>query len=172
MTRVDRILVATDFSDCGDRAFDVAVGWACRQGAELHLVHAVEYITNSIGSTTEPVIVDYIEQARQRASQRLHELAARARESSLETIVHVIDAPVAEGIARLSVDRAIDAIVVGSHGHKGLSHMWFGSVAERIVRLAPCPVLVARGERSPLDPGTVVVGDDLTPAGEVEGADE
>jgi len=157
-----KLLVATDFSEQGDQAGEVALEWAERFAAELHWVHGVECLATVTPPAAEPLISSYIEQSRHIGQERLAEAVARARERGLVSDAHIVDAPVAAGVAGLAAELAADCIVVGTHGHTGLSHVLLGSVAERIVRDAPCRVLVVRGRRSPLSEQAIVLGDDLT----------
>jgi nucleotide-binding universal stress UspA family protein len=157
-----RLLVATDFSEQGDHASDVALEWAERLGGEVHWVHGTECLARVTPPAAEPLIASYIEQSRHLGQERLAAPVARARERGLVSDAHIVDAPVAAAVAELAAELAADCIVVGTHGHTGLSHALLGSVAERIVRDAPCRVLVVRGSRSPLSEPTIVLGDDLT----------
>ena len=165
MALIQKLLVATDFSDHGERACEIALEWAARVGAELHLVHGVEHVSSITTPSGVPLITTYVEQARRRAGERLGEWQSRARELGLEVETHLIDAPVAREVVRFATDHAIDCIIVGTHGRTGLSNLWFGSVAERIVRDAACRVLVVRGEGAPFAASRIVVGDDLAPLG-------
>jgi nucleotide-binding universal stress UspA family protein len=157
-----RLLVATDFSEQGDRASEVGLEWAERFGGEVHWVHGTECLASVTPPAAEPLIASYIEQSRHVGQERLAAAVARARERGLVSDAHLVDAPVAAGVAELAAELAADCVVVGTHGHTGLSHVLIGSVAERIVRDAPCRVLVVRGNRSPLSERTIVLGDDLT----------
>jgi len=165
MALIRKLMVATDFSDHGDRACEIALEWATRVGAELHFVHGVEHVSSITTPSGVPLITTYVEQARRRAGEHLGGWESRARELGLEVETHLIDAPVARGVVSFATDHAIDCIIVGTHGRTGLRNLWFGSVAERIVRDAPCRVLVVRGEGAPLAASRIVVGDDLAPLG-------
>ena len=157
-----RLLVATDFSEQGDRAGEVALDWAERFGTELHWVHGVECLASVTPPAAEPLISSYIEQSRHVGQERLAAAVARAQERGIVSEPHIVDAPVAAGVAGLAAELSADCIVVGTHGHTGVAHLLLGSVAERIVRDAACRVLVVRGKRSPLSDPTIVLGDDLT----------
>jgi nucleotide-binding universal stress UspA family protein len=165
MEFAQKLLVATDFSEYGQRACEIALEWAKRVRGEVHFAHGVEHMASATTPSAEPLVATYVDQARRSAEQRLRPWESKARDLGLESDIHVIDAPVAQGVVRLASDLAMDCIVTGTHGRKGLGHFWFGSVAERIVRHAACRVLVVRGEHSPLAAGTIIVGDDLTPLG-------
>jgi nucleotide-binding universal stress UspA family protein len=116
-----QILVATDFSDGADAAFGVAVEYARAFRARLHLLHI--FSADEIGVT-----------------QLLAETAAKAADVPV-TVAGTAGDP-ADGILRYAADHGIDLIVVGTHGRTGVSRLLLGSVAERVVRGARCPVLV------------------------------
>ena len=174
MSLPGKILVATDFSSCGEQASAVALEWAARRGAELHWAHGVEHLPDATPPSSEPLLASYVEQARQLGTQKLNQWAERARARGLDTETHVVNAPVAHGVVDLAARIGSDWIVLGTHGYTGLRHVLLGSVAEQIAREAPCSVLVVRGERSPLQPDVIVLGDDLTieaqPVRDVAGA--
>lgn len=158
-----KLLVATDFSPCGEQAGLVAVEWARRFGAELHWVHGAESMPTGTRPSSEPLLATYVDRARKHARERLREKGDRARELGLGSEESIIEGTPAEVVIQRASEVEADCVIVGSHGHTGLRRVWLGSVAERIVRDAPCSVLVVRGEVSPLEAGTIVVGDDLSP---------
>lgn len=129
------ILLATDFSEPSRAAARVAVEYARRFGARLHLLHVVS-------PTTDPAPRPTLE----------HLAEELGREVPVVTAV-VSGLPVAEEIVRYARTHRIDLIVVGTHGRTGPSRLLLGSVAERVVRTAPCPVLavptIARMEAKP-----------------------
>jgi nucleotide-binding universal stress UspA family protein len=107
-------------------------------------------------------VSQYLEHARARATELLSNEVARAREVGLDASMRLIEAPVAESLVAVAEELSADCILVGSHGRTGLGRWWFGSVAERVVRLAHCRTLVVRSDTPLLDAGRIVVGDDLT----------
>lgn len=161
MTLPKKILVATDFSACGDRASEVAIEWAERLGSDLDWVHGVEHLPETTPPSSEPLIASYVEQVRRLSGQKLMLWTERARARGLTSNSYCVDEPVADSIVEQAREIGSDCIVVGTKGYTGLRHMLLGSIAERVTRRAACSVLVVRGERSPLVPGTIVLGDDL-----------
>jgi len=136
---IHRILFPTDFSEPARKAQKYAVALAEKFGAELHALHIVPEIilpaTDSYAVWTLPeggvkAQVDAAE------SQLQSELGAGS--TAIRSVT--VGFPVEE-IMKYAHDREVDLIVVGTHGHTGLSHMLLGSVAEKLVRLATCPVL-------------------------------
>jgi nucleotide-binding universal stress UspA family protein len=149
------IVVGVDLSQESNLALDQAITIASRTRSELHVVHVV--------STVLPVpSVDYPaaapvslaaagERLRSYVDDRLtqHEpIIAKAQGRRPERVVcHIrLDAP-SEEIAQLAADLEADLVVVGTHGRRGLGRLILGSVAEGVVRAAPCPVFVVRPKR-------------------------
>ncbi|HVJ15624.1 MAG TPA: universal stress protein [Polyangiaceae bacterium] len=158
MTEPQRIaiVVGVDFSKTGDLAMDHALELALDRGdTDLHLVNVVRTYGAGVqlelpGSPgfSSMSLGDAAEQLRLYAQQRLDRYQAERGRSdkaaSLRIVTHVrLDAP-AEEITQLAADLQADLVVVGTHGRRGLSRVLMGSVAEGVVRLAPCTVLVVR----------------------------
>jgi len=146
MPYIKRILVPTDFSSTSDLATGYAIDLARRYSASIHLVHVVEdmYFANAypdgffaeLPALRARLIAD--------AESRLGEDANRCTAASVVVSTQVIDGRPARAIVQLAVDRVDDLIVMGTHGRSGVAHMLLGSVAEHVVRSAPCPVFTVR----------------------------
>lgn len=130
------LLVPTDFSEDADRAVDYAAGLAQELKASLTLMTATY-----IGDTPE-VNLSYIEKIRAEAEQRIEAVRQRVEDTGLTVKVVMVNGPPAQRITETAEKEAADLIVMGTHGRTGLRHMLIGSVAERVVRHATCPVLV------------------------------
>jgi universal stress protein A len=135
------ILVPYDFSAHSERALDYACSLAAKLGARIHLAHAIGAGLPELSAVlTDSMIATMREQS-------LSELGkvATAREG-IATFGKVMVEPgdARDGILTAARDCAADLIVMGSHGRRGISRLVLGSVAEEIVRRAPCPVLVVR----------------------------
>jgi nucleotide-binding universal stress UspA family protein len=138
-----RILVPTDFSDPADVALRYAIGFADAFGAQLHLLHVIEpWVAQQFAASLALVPAFDVEaEARARAETELGQVLTRdERERYTARLAIKTGAPFAEivGYARRE---DIDLIVMGTHGRGTLSHLLIGSVAENVVRKAPCPVL-------------------------------
>lgn len=146
MIQLRRILVPTDFSEYSRCALDYACASAERFGSELHLLHVVhEYypIVPEAGMMLPDADV-YRKEAIAAAEQELKQLPAPGTHSTSFVVRKVcVGQPFLE-IIRYAREQEIDLIVIGSHGRSGLSHVLMGSVAERVVRKASCPVLTVR----------------------------
>ena len=146
MTRITRILVPTDFSATADAALDYAYVLAERFGASIELLHVLDDPFVADGMAAEA----YISEAPVLRSAMLREAQERLRHrvTPREGVTH-IDTEVLFGhgartIAEYAAERGVDLIVMGTHGRTGFAHLLLGSVAERLVRTAPCPVLTVR----------------------------
>ncbi|MDE0204763.1 MAG: universal stress protein [Candidatus Tectomicrobia bacterium] len=137
------LLVPTDFSEDADRAVDYAVGLAQELKASLTLMTATY-----IGDTPE-VSQSYIEKVRAEAQHRIEAVRQRVEDTGVAVKVVMVSGPPAQRITETAQKEAADLIVMGTHGRTGLRHMLIGSVAERVVRHATCPVLVVPRQTEP-----------------------
>ena len=139
-----RILVASDFSQPAEAALEAGIRLAKSRGGSLDIVHVFSYPTPLAAPYDVALPPSYLKDTTALAEKSLDELAARARESGLRVATHIASQPTIDGIVRVAREIGAETIVVGTHGHTGIKHALLGSVAERIVRHAPCEVLVAR----------------------------
>lgn len=154
MLTLRKILVPSDFSQTSARALTEAHYFASTFGASIDLLHvwsppavaAPESVLTGVGLTEQPLL----QWLGGNASELLEKQAADARNSGMsigETFCDMGDA------ASVIIERALrggyDLLVLGTHGRSGLSHLLLGSVAEKVVRRAPCPVLTIRAEDPP-----------------------
>jgi nucleotide-binding universal stress UspA family protein len=144
MIAVKKILVPTDFSECSAAAVNYGRAMASVFGATLHLLHVVQdpYTQPWAAEAFPAPLGDLLEQWEQQAEARLKEQIPVAELGSA-VIATVIGSPFYE-IIRYADEQKIDLIVIGTHGRGPLGHMLLGSVAEKVVRKAPCPVLTVR----------------------------
>jgi nucleotide-binding universal stress UspA family protein len=145
MIDLRRILVPTDFSKFSDVALTYAAALAQRFGAELYLVHVVQdlalFVPDAVGVAP---ISPPIEQFTAAAREALGRVSRDERLKGLTVHTEVIEGTPFYEIIRFARETEIDLIVVGSHGHTGLAHVLLGSVTDKVVRKAPCPVLTVR----------------------------
>ncbi len=141
MTLPRTILVPTDFSEHADHALSYAVELAAALDATLHLVHAI-----SIGMPGLPEMgVAYgamvMESTTKAAQEELEARATRYRDRVAVAPVRIEIGDAREVIDQIAKLIDADLIIMGTHGRRGLRRMLLGSVAETVVRTAPCPVL-------------------------------
>jgi nucleotide-binding universal stress UspA family protein len=149
MTRtVTRILVPTDFSEPSDAALDYATALARTVGASLHLLHVFDDAYASASALAvemyAPIPADLRERLLEEGKARLRERAIALDDQGIHATAAVYTGPPAAAIADYAAAQRIDLIVMGTHGRGGVAHLLLGSVAERVVRTAPCPVLTVR----------------------------
>ena len=140
-----RIAVPTDFSGCSEEAWGLAKRLAGALSSEILLVHAfVEPIVYGDPSIAADTTWQLLEQSRKWVEDELERWASAARSqgTQVRTVVRTGSAP--EAIVGLATDEHADLIVMGTHGRGGLNRALLGSVADRVIRLAPCPVLTVR----------------------------
>ena len=136
-----RIMVATDFSASSEAAANAGMSLALAYAAEVILVHVVSFVYYDVAYAN---IRGAEDEARRSAEKRLAEIAAtmEARHLKVRTLVRAGKA--GESIADAAHEEGADLVVVGTHGRHGLNRLLLGSVAERVVRLAPCHVLTVK----------------------------
>jgi universal stress protein A len=156
MARITRILVPTDFSETSDAALRYARTLAETFSASLHLVHAFEdpYAAGALAPEVYGAVPQELrDSALQLAATNLDErLSTADRDRFRGTTAVVMGAPAA-AIVKYATDHGIDLIVMGTHGRGGVAHLLLGSVAEKVVRTAPCPVLSVREPATPKTTG-------------------
>jgi universal stress protein A len=143
----NRILVPTDFSEPSDAALDYARALADKFGATLHLLHVIEpgsmagAVSNEAYLGTSPGIYEVLVKEAQAKFAHCVFPADRAKYGAT---TEVMTGVTADTIIDVAADQHMDLIVMGTHGRTGLAHLLMGSVAEHVVRTAPCPVLTVR----------------------------
>ena len=134
-----KILVATDFSDGSDEALAQAIEAAKPDNAEIEIMHVIE-LAEEFPFGTVYFDADY-GALYMSVDMRLSERADRVRAAGLACTTKIREGSAVPEITQRGRDIDADLIVVGTHGRTGLSHAMLGSVAERVVRRASCPVL-------------------------------
>jgi nucleotide-binding universal stress UspA family protein len=145
MINVKKILWPTDFSDNSKTSQMYAHELAVQFSAELHIIHVIvdpAYVVSPMGVGYIPD--SYQADVRERSDKELAEQLADAVD--LTIVRETIDGAAAESITQYAQDNDINMIVMGTHGYSGLSRLLLGSVAEKVVRSAPCPVLTVHSE--------------------------
>jgi nucleotide-binding universal stress UspA family protein len=166
---ISTIVAGLDLSDPSDRALDRATAIAKQHGAQLILVNAQNddlpageidrAVLTQIGEVTAAVRVAEVRHLSERA----------ARIAALGIAVEVVSriGPSADVIAAVATERGAQLIVIGTHGRTGLSRFLLGSVAAATLRVAPCDVLVCRGEVAQAAFVRPLVATDFSPAAEL-----
>lgn len=140
------ILVATDFSECAEQALDYAVALAAKLDAKIHLLNVIVIPTLAIPEVGVAVTSTVIESTVQTHHAKLEKLVGRRPSVSIETVLRTGDAR--DLIVDVASEVGADLIVMGTHGRRGVRRALIGSIAESVVRTAPCPVLTIREHKA------------------------
>ena len=136
------ILVAIDFSDPSQGARRKAQEWAALSGDELLLLHVDDTMEQAVTDAMTTPLLEISRSRRAEAMQKLRKIESELRALGLKARSLVVGGVPYHSITTEAGAAGARMIVVGTQGRTGLSHLLIGSVAERVVREAPCPVLV------------------------------
>jgi nucleotide-binding universal stress UspA family protein len=147
--KIETILVPTDFSDDASHALEAAKDLAQKFGSKIVLLHAyrvdLPMSTPALGGGF--VLPDnFYEELRAQATKQIEALAAETAKSGVEVSSVAIEDRASVAIIEEAKRVSADLIVIGTRGLTGLKHVALGSVAERVVRQAPCPVLTVKAD--------------------------
>src|SRR5262249_19396384 len=139
-----RFLVPLDFSEYANQALDYAINLASKLGARLTLLHVIQALP--LGGVDMGVTVPYtyMQELEAEIMESMNDYLQRVTAAGLEGEIAVVHGVPFHEIIELAKNQRADLIIMGTHGRTGFQHVLLGSVAEKVVRLAPCPVLVAR----------------------------
>ncbi len=149
MLSFNLVVVPTDFSEHSLRALPYAVGFAERFGARLALVYVLEPSLQLsdvawVGVDERALDADHMSHAR----VSLETLARERVPDAIECTTHVLHGHPVDAIVEFARESGADLVVMATHGRSGLSHALMGSIAEHVVRRAPCPVLTLKSPMS------------------------
>jgi nucleotide-binding universal stress UspA family protein len=149
MIQLKTILLPTDGSECSAKAANYAFSFAKQYGARIVALHVVDQrweeqsravLTEMGQDLTQKVRAGYEEEAR----RIVREVAAAAVQAGIPAEARIASGIPYEEIVRVGQEVAADVIIMGTHGRTGMSHLFLGSVTEKVIRRAPCPVLTVR----------------------------
>lgn len=158
MIALKNILVPTDFGDPSRQALEYGRHFARQFGARLHVLHTVENVMIPGGAEVPVAAVQQVEQGLESVAERQMREAVTDDDRATMQVVTVVRSARAAAIDIIDYAREnqIDLIVMGTHGRGVLHHLLMGSVAERVVRTSPCPVLTVHArERDFLAPDPI-----------------
>ena len=138
------IMLPVDFSEHCDRAAEYAAWFARACGATIHVVHVIVNPADPIYEPAAVVHWDLIEHSEKKARALLEATAARCLPADSAREFHVVEGDPYEKLREAVDEIKPDLIVMSSHGRGGIAHLLIGSVSEKMVRHAPCPVFVVR----------------------------
>ncbi len=139
---IEKILCPVDFSECSDHALRYARAFAEAYSSSLALLHVVEMPFMPSYSTAGVPELDFpVDELQRQCRESMDELIERYSDENYDISSDVVIGSPFFEIVRKAKDEEFDLIVLGTHGRSGLKHLIIGSVAEKVVRNAPCPVL-------------------------------
>ena len=165
---ITRILVPVDFSAHSERALRYATTLANRFNATMEVLHVVEdpfvsgaWSPEAVAPNIPELLDDLVAAARGKLDEMKAAAIAKGARFKTTVLTTVVSGRPADSITDYAQTERFDLIVMGTHGRTGLSHVLLGSVAERVVRTAPCPVMTVRdttpraNEKEPATAATV-----------------
>ena len=146
MSHIKMILVPTDFSVAADLALGYAIDLAKRYDGSLQVIHVIEdtYFAHGYPDGFFAELPGLQERVRAEAERHLGVLRMRCTTAGVTATTQVLDGRPAREIVKIAEETGTDLIVMGTHGRSGVAHFLMGSVAEHVVRTAPCPVFTVR----------------------------
>lgn len=149
MIQLNRILIPTDFSEFSRPAMDYGCAIAARFESELHLLHVVPdpamLVPDSHAFAVEPMLAQ-AEAMKEDSDKQLAAMPGGGWDNGRPIVRETRVGAAFVEIIDYAKTHNVDLIVIGTHGRSGLMHVLLGSVAERIVRKSPCPVLTVKPE--------------------------
>ena len=148
MSRIRRILHPTDFSRASGAAFKKALDLAKASKAELLVVHVLAPTVPMVGDAyvSPEVYEDLAASARAHGKKNVDALVAKAKKAGVRAKSVLLEGVPHEQIARTARRQRADLVVMGTHGRTGLAKLFLGSVAGRVIAIAPSPVMTVRGK--------------------------
>jgi universal stress protein A len=144
MFQIRHILVPVDFSDHSAHALDVAVSLAQSFGAQIHLLHCYQIRVGGVSPYGLVIPESLDREVREAAAGKLDEWKEKITAAGVKVEGGVTPLFPSDAIASHAEEIPADLIVMGTRGLTGLKHVVLGSIAERTIRIAPCPVLTVK----------------------------
>jgi len=142
MATIKKILVPTDFSDYSDQAMQYATMLARAFKARILLIHVIESLTYTVTDTL--LVTDHFVALKTIAEPLLENARKKIQKKGLRVETNLLTGVPYREILNKASRSGADMIVMGTHGRTGVEHLLLGSVAEKVVRLATCPVVTIR----------------------------
>jgi nucleotide-binding universal stress UspA family protein len=145
MINIKKILAPTDFSTHAEHALQYAGELAKNLKARMYILHVAEY--SNVGGdpdASELLIPNYISELERKGKDRLEQMTLRFRQGGVDAHAVFVAGRAYQDIVRMANELNIDLVVLGTHGRTGFSHLFFGSTAEKVVRMCASPVLTVK----------------------------
>lgn len=146
---IHRVLYATDYSEASGLALPEAVGLARTYDAELVVLHVAERLVDvvPVAAGVPPIEMDLEAEPSESARERLEEWAEERLPDDVSSSLELVDGDAAEMIVEIADEKDADIVVLGTQGHSRVERFLIGSVTEKVLRRAHCPVLVVPSEK-------------------------
>lgn len=142
--QLNHILVPIDFSRDADAAIEMAISLAKQLGSRITVLHVIHEVYIGVGEMAAALPPSYIEDIEAEVEREVQTHVNKVIAAGLSGDSIVMHGVPFQCILDTAADQNIDLIVMGTHGRTGLKHVLLGSVAEKVIRMASCPVLVTR----------------------------
>jgi len=145
MINIKTILAPTDFSTHAEHALNYAGDLAKNLKAKVYVLHVAEY--SNVGGdpdANELLIPSYIPELERKAKGQLEQITLGLRQIGVDAHSVFVVGRAYQDIVRMAKELNVNLTVLATHGRTGFSHLFFGSTAEKVVRLCPCPVLTVK----------------------------
>ena len=145
MKAIEKILVATDFSEYSEEACEYAITLAKKFNASLTVLHVINEPVDLRGFYVPHITFEQLEKEISEGAVKMLDKFCSENMGEFADYETVVTTGVPyEEIVRIAEEKAVSMVVIGTHGRTGLDHLIFGSTAERVVRTSHCPVLTIR----------------------------
>lgn len=145
---IDRILVPIDFSSHSEAALQQAVALAKKLSARLQLLHVIEESVHpAFYASGKTSIFDFIPDLKQKTEAELQRMLSTVAAGDVQAEYHVLEGRASHDIAKFAREQGSDLIVISTHGLTGIEHFLVGSVTEKVIRTAHCPVLTVKAPK-------------------------
>ncbi len=153
MVQIQKILFPVDLSETSPKIVPTVLMMREKLDARLHLLFVARAFDYFRGIYVPNISIDTLEsQLAEGAKRRMAEFQEQFFAGLPDVRVSVLAGDISEEILEYAVREGIDMIIMGTHGRKGLDRAFFGSIAERVIKLSPAPVLVVNPYRSKKNP--------------------
>lgn len=143
---IHKIIVPVDFSEHSRVALQAAIDLAKQNKASLHLLHSYPIFVADLSPYGYALPANLDRDVREAAATQLAQWSDKAKAEGLSVETSLTPTPACQATVELANESKADLIVMGTRGLSGLKHVMLGSVAERTVRLSPCPVLTVKAK--------------------------
>lgn len=138
---ITRVVVPVDFMENTDKLVDYATSMTGKLSAVIHFVHVVSFPTNDL-VMGRPFVTEYEDKILTNAQERMLNLIEDNKKRSPDCTGEVVVGDPVDQIVEIAEAQKSDLVIIGTHGAKGLEKIMLGSVAERVLKRAHCPVLI------------------------------